>query len=63
MGVAVNVSLTLDNYQKLVDYSNVLGLSKSAIVNLLLEDPAYAYVLEFAYRLLVYLRYPQLRNR
>ena len=54
--VKLSVSLTLKNYQKLATLSQTLGLSKSAVINLILADPINSYVLEFAHQVLLNLR-------
>jgi len=54
--VKLSISLTLKNYQKLVTLSQTLGLSKSAIINLILANPINSYVLEFAHQVLLNLQ-------
>ena len=46
--VTVNISLDVDSYEKLMKYCNVLGLSRSQVVNFLLKDSANSLVLELA---------------
>ena len=49
--VNVNIALSLDAYEKLIEYHRVLGLHKSMVVNFLLKHPTNGLVLEFAYQL------------
>lgn len=59
LGVAITLNLTPENYEKLVTLSKFLGISKSAIINFMLDSPTNCYVLLLAYAIL---RNPTLEN-
>ena len=49
MGVALTLSLSPKNFDKIVRLSKLLGVSKSAVVNFMLDSPTNAYILLLAY--------------
>jgi len=49
--INVNIALSLNAYEKLVEYNRVLGLNKSMVINFLLKHPTNGLVLELAYQL------------